>query len=193
MANFAYRIPAAIETRNLPFSRPNVAHCDFLSIVDSPAQLNICESKDIEEFFDRHGTFPPVDVILLDEYHLPRSEHVRLRIILTHVSTIYRSPTIIFASATPPDEEPPPVRTSGLTINYVDIPDPLTLPVPAIYQLSKHKPYGNMLLLIIVDSCPACHTLVERLRNLGERVLPLYPCIAREAATEWLRRETHDM
>ncbi len=193
MANFAHRIPAAIETRNLPFSKPNVAHCGFLSIIDSPAQLNICESKDLEDFFDRHGTFPPVDVILLDEYHLPRSEHVRIRIILTHVSTMYRSPTIVFASATPPDEEPPPVRTSGLTINTIEIPDPLTMPVPNIYQLSKHKQYGNMLLLTIVDSCPAAHTLVERLRSLGERVAPLCPCVTREAATEWLRRETHDI
>ncbi|KAK4233143.1 P-loop containing nucleoside triphosphate hydrolase protein [Achaetomium macrosporum] len=170
MANFAHRIPAAIETRNLPFSRPNVAHCGFLSIVDSPAQLNICESKDLEAFFDRHGTYPPVDVILLDEYHLPRSEHVRIRIILTHVSTIYRPPTVIFASATPPDEEP----TAGS-------------------DFGKHKQYGNMFLLIIADSCPAAHTLVERLRSLGERVAPLCPCVSRETATEWLRRETHDV
>lgn len=193
MANFKDRIPAAIETRGLPYSNPHVAHCSFLSCIDSPAQLNICESADLVAFVDKFGSFPPVDVIFLDEFHLPRPEHVVCRLLLTHLVCKENPFSVLFASATPPDEPAPPPRMDGLTITSIRLRDPTTDPLDDHYQLRKLPCFGNNMLLVIVDSCLAAHSLLERLSAMGQRAFLLCQHVSSERATELLITEKRNV
>ncbi|RYO87575.1 hypothetical protein DL762_004221 [Monosporascus cannonballus] len=193
MANFKDRIPAAIETRNLPYSNPNVAHCGFLSCIDSPAQLNVCESTDLLDFFNQYGTFPPVDIIFFDEFHLPRQEHVICRLLLTHLVYKENPFTVLFASATPPDEAAPPPRMDGLTITKIKLRDPTVEPLDDHYQLSKLPYFGNNMLLVIADSCLAAHHLQEKLSAMGQRAFLLCQHVSSERATELLITEKRNV
>lgn len=91
MNEFLNKIPRQLARERTGDLAPIVAHNSFLSLVDSPAQLNICDSQDLLIYFYQYGTFPPVDVIFLDEYHLTRRAHVLCRALLENVLTDRKS------------------------------------------------------------------------------------------------------
>lgn len=137
-----------------------------------------------------YRTFPPVDVLVLDEYHLGTPHVVRSRFLLRHCfSPVSFDPpqAVVLVSATPPDEPPPPVRTTGITLVRTKIPDPLTYPVAPIYRLSAFPRFSNNYLLIVVDSCEAAHILRDRLTDLGEVVFSLCKCPTPEQAARFLQ------
>jgi hypothetical protein len=133
-----------------------------------------------------HGRYPPVDVIFLDEYHLPSPVNLWARMLLTSVSAEPRNVSVLMASATPPDEEPPAVRLSGLTVTRTGPLDPFSKPLEPYFRRSCLRPFGNGVHLIIVDCCSAAHSLVVELNSLGDLAAALCPCVNPEAAAHLL-------
>lgn len=193
MVEFKHKIPTVVEQLGLPYRLPSVAHMSFLSAVDSPAQLNICDSASFVSFFQHHGTFPPVDVIVLDEYHLNSRPHLVARLLLTHLLPSAHPPQVVLVSATPPDRPPPPVRMDGLTVNTMPIPDPLANPLPPIYLRKNLGKYGNDTLLVIADSCVTAHGLAEQIQAAGENAATLCPCITPERTADYFRSYLSDI
>jgi hypothetical protein len=191
-ANFEERMPRTIKTKRLPLTPPSSAHCGFTTLIDSPAQLNISDTDEFYEFYGNHGAYPPADFVLLDEYHLARENHVIVRIMLAHMVLKIRPPIVIFVSATPPDEETPPLRTDGLSINYVEIPDILSTPVPFQFRLSKLKKFGQNLMLTFADCCEVAHEHVSQLKALGEDATSLCACLTPEEGKEAILNHTRD-
>lgn len=192
MVEFKFRIPMLVEQLSLDYRLPTVAHNAFNGAIDSPAQLNVCTSTDLLRFVIANGCYPPVDVIVLDEFHLPREDHVICRQLLQHLRNNPNPQKLIFVSATPPDEPPPPVRTAGLTINELKMPDPLSEPLPPIYLRRTLGKYGNDVYLIIADSCVTSHKLVARLHEAGENACSICPCVSPERTERYFKAFTED-
>lgn len=192
LVEFLSRIPDTSIRHNLQALIPTVAACDFNTFCDPDAQLTVCTAEQFNSFVALNGFYPPVDYLVLDEYHLNSPPVIRARMLLQHAFPPTRSPQnkqkVVFVSATPPDEEPPPVRTDGLTVVPMTIPEPLIEPTPDIYRLSKHPPYSNQVMLIVADSCAAAHDLKLRLEELGEDCYCLCKCPTPEDVADSLQR-----
>jgi hypothetical protein len=195
LVEFKSRIPNTIARLGLNFLCPSVCICDFSLFVDCTCQLTICTADQLTAFVQTKTMLPPVDYIILDEYHLGTQGVINARFLLRHCTPLcpgFENQKVVLVSATPPDEPPPPIRLSGLTIVKLDVPDPLTLPTPPIYILGCHKPFSNNCLLTVVDSCEAAHTLSERLINLNERCFCLCACPTPEVVARALDSFTYD-
>jgi hypothetical protein len=196
VVEFKRRIPDTIVKYGIKAECPDATYCTFLRFPDCPTPLAICTADQFCAFVERFHTLPPCELLVLDEYHLGSRYVVRARSLLKHVvpeMTTQRPPRVVTVSATPPDEPPPPVRTEGIQVMLCDVPDPLDLPLPPIYLRRNLQPFGDNYLLIIVDSCPAAHTLRDRIRAAGESAFCLCRCTNPEAATKFLNNHASNM
>jgi hypothetical protein len=187
-----FRVPDAVARLKLSHTIPEVAHCTFLNFIDSPAQLNLCDSSAFVSFVHKFGCFPPVDVIVLDEYHLPDHNHLLAYFYLMHLSPVLNPPRVLFVSATPLDAPPPPVRTDGLTVTTLPVPDIMAPPSGTIYSRQVLGRYGNNVLLVVADCCASAHRLARTLNDLGEAAGCLCACGTVEASAALLRERNRD-
>ncbi|GFM95133.1 movement protein [viral metagenome] len=192
LVEFTQRMPDMARRLGLQILLPTVVSCDFDTFADPDAQLTLCTAAQFNSFVAKNHCYPPPDYLILDEYHLNSPEVIRARMTLRYCmpqrDSVLNKQKVVFVSATPPDEEPPPVRTDGLTVQRVNIPEPLSLPTPDIYRLSKHPPYSNQVMLVVADSCAAAHELTSRLNTLGEPAFSLCKCPTPEVVAQNLSR-----
>jgi RecA/RadA recombinase len=189
LVEFSHRLPFTFEQLGLPLVAPTISHCSFSTMIDCPTQFTVCTAAQLLNFIYTYKTYPPVDIIVLDEYHLPTLDVTVARAVLSFC-TVPNNPLTVLVSATPPDEPPPKPNLAAVTVNHTEVPDPFTEPLPYIYQLGKHEVFGRNVMLIITDSCMAAHKLVDSLQSLGELSILLCDCITPEVGARYLRDYT---
>ncbi|UQS94393.1 MAG: putative movement protein [Corpardiv virus 2] len=189
LTEFNQRIPDTIRKLRLKMFSPKATLVNYVSNWYFTTPLLLMTAEDFVSFVAKHRAFPPVDMLIQDEYHLQSRASTETRMILFNVRSTFpgNNPTIIFVSATPPDEPVPPPRTSGITKVECKIPDIMTRPIPDIYRRTKHHRYSNNYLLIVADSCESAHRLTTDLQDLSEDVFCACACPSPSTVDTFLR------
>lgn len=183
LSEFNDRMPPVARAFRNKHPVPRAAYFKFTSFVDSPFVLSVCVASDFARAVGLYRCFPPVDYIVVDEYHL----NIEPVVIVRNLVSCCRNPKlkqrVYLVSATPPDEPPPRPRLGDLTV--VDYPsvDSLRDPVPMVLRRVTHRAYGNNYLLVVVANCTAAHALHDRLADLGESVFCL--CVHASVESVW--------